>query len=293
MEGYRDWLIGRSVRKHGRRPSEATLHGKAGRVASMVNIAGAESLEALATVLADRAQVERLLDKLYARLQPQTVRGYLPALRDFGDYSIAMGWSEACELRASDVPKLGPQKAVSVYSDAELDLLRLIARARGNFRFWVLTETLIETGRRISETLAIRWVDVKLDADTPHFDLPTTKNLRQQYVPLTRRLREDVWTRDAVSHLRTVTTARLAEKVQERPFPWDYATARQMFKRLCEVSGVQYRGFHCLRHTKATEMLARGVPIQAVSALLGHANIATTDRIYNHATALTYSQYLE
>ena len=37
------------------------------------------------------------------------------------------------------------------------------------------SKTLIDTGRRISETLAIRWVDVKLDADPPHFDLPTTK----------------------------------------------------------------------------------------------------------------------
>jgi integrase len=293
MEDFREWLIGRSVRKHGRRPSEATLHGKTGRVASVVNIAGAESPKALAGILADRALVERLLDKLYARLQPQTVRGYLPALRDFGDYAIAAGWSETCEIRASDVPKLGPQKAVSVYSDAELDLLRLMARARGNFRFWVLVETLVDTGRRISETLAIRWVDVKLDADTPHFDLPTTKNLRQQYVPLTRHLREDVWTADVVSHLRTATTARLAGKVQERPFPWDYATARQMFRRLCEVSGVEYRGFHCLRHTKATELLARGVPIQAVGALLGHANVATTDRIYNHATALNFARYID
>jgi hypothetical protein len=40
-----------------------------------------------------------------------------------------------------------------------------------------------------------------------------------------------------------------------RLFRWDYAIARQMFRRLCEVSG-----FHCLRQTKATEMLARGVP---------------------------------
>jgi len=203
MEGFRDWLIGRSVRKHGRRPSEATLHGKVGRVANVINIAGAESPKALARILADRTQVEHLLDKLYARLQPQTVRGYLLTLRDFGDYAIASGWTEACEIRATDVPRLGPQKAFSVYSDAELDLLRLFARARGNFRFWVLVETLIDTGRRISETLAIRWVDVKLDADPPHFDLPTTKNLRQQYVPLTKRLREEVWTPDAVSSLRS------------------------------------------------------------------------------------------
>jgi hypothetical protein len=77
---------------------------------------------------------------------------------------VASGWVTSCEVRASDAPKLGAQKAISVYTEAELDLLRLMARARGNLRFWVLVETLIETGRRISERLSIRWLDVKLDS---------------------------------------------------------------------------------------------------------------------------------
>jgi integrase len=258
----------------------------------VVNIAGADGPEGLARILGERATVERLLDRLYGRLQPQTVRGYVPALCDFGEYAVAQGWVETCELLRSDAPKVGPQKPVSVYTDAELEMLRLIARARTNFRFWVLVETMIETGRRISEVLALRWSDVKLDAGTPHFDLPTTKNLRQQYVPLTRRLRDDVWTYENVATLRASSTARLADKVLERPFPWDYATARQMFKRLCEVAGVEYRGFHCLRHTKATQLLSQGVPIAAVSSLLGHASVATTDRIYSHAHALDYVQRL-
>src|SRR4051812_46364550 len=105
MEGFREWLIGRSVRKYGRRPTAATLHGKVGRVASVVNIAGASSPEALASVLADRRKVEALLDKMYGRLQPQTVRGYVPALCDFGEYAIAQGWADKCELLRSDAPK--------------------------------------------------------------------------------------------------------------------------------------------------------------------------------------------
>lgn len=93
--------------------------------------------------------------------------------------------------------------------------------------------------------------------------------------------------------LRTISSARLGNQVLEQPFPWGYASVRQMFKRLCEASDVECRGFHCPRHTTATEMLARGVAIQAVSALLGHANVAATDRIYNHATALSFTAYLD
>lgn len=40
---------------------------------------------------------------------------------------------------------------------------------------------------------------------------------------------------------------------------------------------------HSLRHTYATLCIAKGVPITAVAAQLGHANVATTTTIYAHA----------
>ena len=40
---------------------------------------------------------------------------------------------------------------------------------------------------------------------------------------------------------------------------------------------------HSLRHTYATLCIAQGVPITAVAAQLGHANVATTATIYAHA----------
>ena len=76
-------------------------------------------------------------------------------------------------------------------------------------------------------------------------------------------------------------------------FPWSYQNAYDRFGDYCTRTGLPNRGFHCFRHTKATELLARGVPIQAVSALLGHASLATTDRRYHHATTLDYAGYLD
>lgn len=40
---------------------------------------------------------------------------------------------------------------------------------------------------------------------------------------------------------------------------------------------------HSLRHTYATLCIAKGVPLTAVAAQLGHANVATTATIYAHA----------
>jgi integrase len=39
---------------------------------------------------------------------------------------------------------------------------------------------------------------------------------------------------------------------------------------------------HLLRHTMASHMLARGVPLPVVSARLGHSDPTTTLRIYGH-----------
>ena len=39
---------------------------------------------------------------------------------------------------------------------------------------------------------------------------------------------------------------------------------------------------HDLRHTAATLMLRRGVPVEVVSKILGHANISITYNIYRH-----------
>jgi integrase/recombinase XerD len=51
---------------------------------------------------------------------------------------------------------------------------------------------------------------------------------------------------------------------------------------MCDEAQVRYRGPHVCRHTFATSMLQRGVSMQGVSRLLGHASISTTVDIYGH-----------
>jgi len=50
-----------------------------------------------------------------------------------------------------------------------------------------------------------------------------------------------------------------------------------------ENNNLPYFTVHSLRHTSATLLIMRGVPVKAVSARLGHANQNTTNTIYSHA----------
>jgi integrase len=52
---------------------------------------------------------------------------------------------------------------------------------------------------------------------------------------------------------------------------------------LAQKCGLKGVGLHTLRHTHASELLSKGVPIAVVSDRLGHANAAVTLGIYTHA----------
>lgn len=51
-------------------------------------------------------------------------------------------------------------------------------------------------------------------------------------------------------------------------------------------AGIKNASLHPLRHSNATNLLSKGVPLSAVSARLGHADPNITNRIYNDALPL-------
>ena len=171
-------------------------------------------------------------------------------------------------------------------------MLATIARSR-DLRFWAFLCTVADTGRRVGEVLGLEWEALRLDSETPHFDLPHTKTKRQAYVPLTRRLTDEVFTPPNVARLKSKGNPMLKRSVDTFPFPYTYQTVQIRLRVLCDVANVTHRGWHCFRHTGATELLARGVPLHAVSSLLGHSAVSTTDRLYNHATTLDYARYVD
>jgi integrase len=237
--------------------------------------------------------VTQLLNRLYASKAPGTVKGDLVALRQYGEYAIARGWTTRVAIEANDAPRSLPLRPIVVYERADIERLLLCAHDCRSLRYWALLATIVETGRRVGEILGLRWDNIKLDATPAHIDLRETKNKRQAYVPLSRRLRNDVWTAATIQNLKTTGDPRIRDRLGAQPFPWHYRTVQDKLRRLCRDSNVPYRGYQAFRHTRATELLARGVPIHAVSALLGHANVVTTDRVYNHTTALSFVDYID
>ena len=63
--------------------------------------------------------------------------------------------------------------------------------------------------------------------------------------------------------------------------PLRYSAVAGLVERLQARTGIAF-SLHRLRHSAATDMLRRGVPIEIVSKMLTHASVATTSRTYIH-----------
>lgn len=290
---FSDWYALRFKRRVGRMPSTYTTDAKRRRVARASLATPAKCGESFALLLSDRTAVESMLDTLSLEMTSGSLRHIVYALQDYGEWAKTAGLIAHCAVLRADIPPENPPLAVTVYTAAEIELLVNAARGRG-LRWWAFVAFLADTGRRVGEALSIRWDWLKLDENPPYVALPWTKAARPQYVPLGRRLREEVFTPQNVSALRRLDNdCTRTKSPEDYVFPWRYSNAHARWVRYCDAVGVEYRGLHHLRHTKATEMLARGVPIQAVSVLLGHTNVSTTARYYHWASALDYAKYLD
>ena len=60
----------------------------------------------------------------------------------------------------------------------------------------------------------------------------------------------------------------------------DYVS--EHFKNLLKKLGLRHIRFHDLRHSCASLLLAKGIPMKAIQEWLGHSNFSTTAKIYAH-----------
>ena len=90
-------------------------------------------------------------------------------------------------------------------------------------------------------------------------------------------------------HARRVRRHRLRLRVREpvrRPGRRrdDYPAVHQLVGRIAARTGIGFTA-HMLRHTHATELIRRGVPIEVVARLLTHRSSTTTSQTYVHLDA--------
>lgn len=215
-------------------------------------------------------------------LAPRSAARVAATLRGFGRYLAlerAVDASPATELTMRRLPAglpLAPDRAdVQTLLDTPPPDTPLGRRDRA------LLELLYSAGLRVSEVIALRQPNLDLDANCVRV---LGKGSRERVVPLG-------------SHARTrldeyLSLARPTLAAGHRPRPEMFLSHRgvplsrqaiwkllkQYLRRACLDQRVSP---HSLRHAFATHLLDGGADLRAVQAMLGHADVATT-QIYTH-----------
>jgi integrase len=176
-----------------------------------------------------------------------------------------------------------------------------LSAARGD-RLEALYVVAVTTGMRQGELLALRWSDVDLKGHTLRIraTLLATKARFEFAEPKSARSRRQIsLTLTAVAALRRHRAAQLEERIHigaartdhdllfasEVGGPLDGSNIlRRSFYPLLRRAGLPHVRFHDLRHSAATLMLSRGVPLKIVSEILGHSQISITADTYMHVT---------
>lgn len=160
---------------------------------------------------------------------------------------------------------------------------------------YVLYKTLLATGCRIGEALALEWSDIDLKKGTISIS-KTLNRYQETNTPKSKAgLREIDIDKATVSLLKQykkrqqVQSWQLgrSEGIVFTPFTTKYAYACLLRKRLqshFKAAGVPDISFHGFRHTHATIMLYAGIEAKDLQYRLGHSNISMTLNTYVHAT---------
>ena len=160
---------------------------------------------------------------------------------------------------------------------------------------YVLYKTLLASGCRIGEALALEWSDIDLKKGIISISKTLNRYLETNTPKSKAGLREIDIDKATVSLLKQykkrqqVQSWQLgrSEGIVFTPFTTKYAYACLLRKRLqshFKGAGVPDISFHGFRHTHATIMLYAGIEAKDLQYRLGHSNISMTLNTYVHAT---------
>jgi len=216
-------------------------------------------------------------------VSPQTINNYIRI------FSVILNWMATKQIilvnPARGIKPYTIDRNIETYTNEELDKIFAVAEGLKSERglycryFKECLQICYLTGIRIGEMVHLKWNDIKNGIITIH--ATQTKGKRQREIPVSYQLQSIL---NSLPH----------DSEYVIPLPWGRTQAgyTHPVKLLRERSGFHSFHIHALRHTTATNLLQRGVDIKTVQEILGHVQMATTER-YLHTSLTRKRQALE
>ncbi len=218
----------------------------------------------------------------------KTQNYYLIALRIFLKFLTRRGIT-SLPADTIELAKVN-ERSIDVVSKEELERLLDAPNKEKNperrARDKAILELLFSTGLRVSELCSLtNDLDIKLDEFSIRgkggkvrvvFLSDEAKKCIKEYLDLRENMSNALFV--------PIMSDQPADKKKEIPRGLDRRTIERIVKKYATLAGITKKITpHVIRHVFATDLLSNGADLRSVQAMLGHANIATT-QIYTHVT---------
>ena len=212
-------------------------------------------------------------------LAPRTMARLVVSLRRFFAHCLDQGWRNDDPAEVLDVPKVPRSLPKALTQPDILKLLRSAARAESpeEIRNLAMVELAYAGGLRVSELLSLTPQCVDLDRGVCRVH---GKGSKERLVPIGLPAIDAL--RIYLASARPTLASRHAGRAAPRLFLNRYgrALSRQRFWQVLQdlalTAGLPPLSPHQLRHSFATHVLERGADLRVLQAMLGHAEIGTT-----------------
>ncbi|MEE8584763.1 MAG: site-specific integrase, partial [Acidobacteriota bacterium] len=234
-------------------------------LSSIVRILGGVRLADLDRRAAGRFKSKRLKEGV----KPATVNRGLAVLRHMLTVAVEEGHIDSNPLlkrgrRSIALKEVQAPLRILTYPEYRA-LIDAVAEVSPEIGAYVVL--LGETGMRKSEGLRLEWSHIRSGERTVAVGGPT-KSCKLRSVPLSDLVME--WLGRL---LRYAGEPRVfGHPLRRQP----YRCPREPFEEGRARAGLEWAGFHSLRHFRATQWLSNGVSVRTVQELLGHSSISTT-----------------
>ena len=260
-----------------RRMSAQTIHGKKWVCKSLLESVKINSIEELTNQHINEWVMEQTARGCSGRTVNTRLVCLIAMLRYFQDMGVVM---PNCKIRFIVKQKEMPPRRVHYTKEQIEQVLKFADRLE-----WLLIRVCFDCGLRISELRNLRLMNVNGQQVT--FIGKGSKS-REAYLSEEAKDRLDDW----------------AQRERITDYLWEITT-KSGTKHHLTVEEIRYRmrkpfyqaGFmnfhpHALRHSFATDVVENGAPLEIAKEMLGHSNVATTER-YVHSFEGHLSEYFK
>jgi integrase len=202
-----------------------------------------------------------LVAELREELTAGTIRTCITPMSRMFSYAVRRGWVNSNPVTALDRQER-PQGASRRMRILSSDEIKLLLSVKSKYRLLLMTA--IFTGLRKGELLALEWSDVDLS----------------EGLVRVREGKTEAASRSVVMPDFLVKALAAEMKTEGKVFQFERRNCNRALENALEKVKVEHLRFHDLRHTFASILLGQGMDITYVSEQLGHANPATTLRVY-------------